>query len=198
MTYLNEQEHFVEQEILNKLRSSSSIIRMKGEEQLFKKYSYFINVGVNKFSLSEDSLTDAYSDAILAAIESIINHSFHEKSSLKTFLFQIFQNKCIDSFRKKTTRRNSVHKTAAIDNARMDIADPSQSILDKLIERGEIDTLNQQLKKLCDKRQRLLLLSAEGYTDKEIAVEMNFKTRYVVKTSRLRCIHSLRKLKNAC
>jgi len=171
---------------------------MKGEEQLFKKYSYFMNVGVNKYSLSEDSLSDAYSDAILAAIESIINHSFQEKSSVKTFLFQIFQNKCIDSIRKKTTRRNSVHKTAAIDNARMDIADPSQSILDKLIERGEIDTLNQQLKKLCDKRQRLLLLSAEGYTDKEIAVEMNFKTRYVVKTSRLRCIHSLRKLKNAC
>ena len=167
-------------------------------EQLFKKYSYFINVGVNKYSLSEDSLSDAYSDAILAAIESIINHSFHEKSSLKTFLFQIFQNKCIDSLRRKTTRRSSVHKTAAIDNTRMDIADPSQSILDKLIERAEIDTLNQQLKKLCDKRQRLLLLSAEGYTDKEIAVEMNFKTRYVVKTSRLRCIHSLRKLKNAC
>jgi RNA polymerase sigma factor (sigma-70 family) len=198
MTHLNEQEHFVEQEILNKLRSSSGIIRMKGEEQLFKKYSYFMNVGVNKYSLSEDSLSDAYSDAILAAIESIINHSFREKSSLKTFLFQIFQNKCIDSLRKKTTRKNSVHKTAAIDNTRIDIPDPSQSILDKLIERAEIDSLNQQLKKLCDKRQRLLLLSAEGYTDKEIAVEMNFKTRYVVKTSRLRCIHSLRKLKNAC
>jgi DNA-binding NarL/FixJ family response regulator len=64
----------------------------------------------------------------------------------------------------------------------MDIPDPSQTVLDKLIERGEMDTLNRQLKKLCEKRQRLLLLSAEGYTDKEIAEEMNFKTRFCGKT----------------
>jgi RNA polymerase sigma-70 factor (ECF subfamily) len=197
MTRLAEQEHLIEQEILDKLRSSSGIIKMKGEEQLYKKYSYFINVGANKYSLPEDSISDAYSDAILAAIESIVNYSFHEKSSLKTFLFQIFQNKCIDVLRKKTTRKNSVHRTAAIDSARMDVPDPSQTVLDKLIERAEIDSLNRQLKNLCEKRQRLLLLSAEGYTDKEIAEEMNFKTRFVVKTCRLRCIHSLRKLKNA-
>jgi len=183
---------------LNKLRSSSGIIRMKGEGEIFKKYSYFMTVGVSKYSLSEESLSDAYSDAILAAIESIINYSFREKSSLKTFLFQIFQNKCIDILRKKTTRKNRVHRTATIDDARLDIPDPSQSILEKLIEKGEIDILKQQLKKLCDKRQRLLKLSAEGYTDQEIALEMNFKTRDVVKTCRLRCIHSLRKLKNAC
>jgi len=199
MTRLTEQEHLVEQEILDKLRSSSSaIVRMRGEEQLYKKYSYFINVGANKYSLPEDSVSDAYSDAILAAIESIVNHSFHGKSSLKTFLFQIFQNKCIDILRRKTTRRNSVHRTAAFDNAPIEIPDPSQTVLDKLIERAEIETLNRQLKTLCEKKQRLLLLSAEGYTDKEIAEEMNFKTRFVVKTCRLRSIHSLRKLKNAC
>lgn len=198
MTRLTEQEHLAEQEILDKLRSSSGIIRMRGEEQLYKKYSYFINVGANKYSLSEDSMSDAYSDAILAAIDSIINYAFQGKSSLKTFLFQIFQNKCIDILRKKNTRKNSVHRAAAFDDARMDIPDTSQSVLDKLIERAEIDTLDRQLKKLCGKRQRLLLLSAEGYTDKEIAEEMNFKTRFVVKTCRLRCIHSLRKLKNAC
>jgi len=171
---------------------------MKGEEQLFNKYGYFINLGINKYSLPQDSISDAYSDSILAAIESIINRSFREKSSLKTFLFQIFQNKCIDILRKKTTRRNSVHRTAAIGNSQMHVSDPSQSVLEKLIERAEIDELKEQFKKLCDKRQRLLLLSAEGYTDNEIAMEMNFKTSFVVKTCRLRCIHSLRKLKNAC
>ena len=101
MTHLAEQEHLVEQEILNSLRSSMKIIKMKGEEQIFKKYSYFVNVGINKYSLPEDNVSDAYSDAIIAAIDSIINRSFHEKSSLKTFLFQIFQNKCIDMLRKK-------------------------------------------------------------------------------------------------
>jgi len=91
MSRLTEQEHLIEQEILDKIRSSSEIIRRKGEDQFFKRYSYFVNLNVNKYQLSEDSLSDAYSDAILAAIESIINRSFQGRSSLKTFLFQIFQ-----------------------------------------------------------------------------------------------------------
>ena len=91
MSSLNEQEHLAEQEILDKIRSLSAIIRRKGEDQFFKRYSYFINLNANKHRLSEDSLSDAYSDAILAAIKSIIDHSFQERSSLKTFLFQIFQ-----------------------------------------------------------------------------------------------------------
>ena len=95
------------------------------------------------------------------------------------------------------TRKNSIHKTVAIDKAQWHIADPSPSILENLMERAEIDGLKQQLGKLCDKRQHLLFLSAERYTDTEIAVEMNFKTKSVAKTCRLRCIHSLRKLKNA-
>jgi RNA polymerase sigma-70 factor (ECF subfamily) len=198
MTRQTENEHLAEQEILNSLRSSSRIIRMKGEEKLFKKYDYFMNLGLNKYSLPQDSISDAYSDTILAAINSIINCSFREKSSLKTFLFQIFQNKCLDILRKKTRRRNSVHRTVAIGRDQMHVSDPSRSVLEKLIERAEVDTLREQVKKLCDKRQRLILLSVEGYTDNEIAIEMNFKTPFVVKTSRLRCIHSLRKLKNAC
>jgi RNA polymerase sigma-70 factor (ECF subfamily) len=197
MTLLIKQEHFAEQEILNNLRSPVRILRMRGEEQLFKNYSYFMRVGINKYPLCEDCLSDAYSDTILAAIDTITNRTFQEKSSLKTFLFQIFKNKCIDALRKKAARRNSVHKTLAIDSVQMLVSDPSQSVIEKLIETAEIDKLKQQFKKLCDKKQRLLQLLAEGYTDKEIAVEMNFKTRSVVKTCRLRCIHSLRKFKNA-
>jgi len=197
MSSLNEQEHLAEQEILDKIRSLSAIIRRKGEDQFFKRYSYFINLNANKHRLSEDSLSDAYSDAILAAIESIINRSFQGRSSLKTFLFQIFQNKCIDSLRKKATRRNTVHETVAIDSMQMHMSDPAQSVLEKLIEKAEMDTLKQQLGALGNKKQHVLILSAQGYTDQEIASEMNFKTRYVVKTCRLRCIHSLRKLKNA-
>jgi RNA polymerase sigma factor (sigma-70 family) len=197
MTILIEQEHFAEQEILNNLTSPVRILRMKGEEQLFKKYSYFMRVGISKYQLCEDSLSDAYSDTILAAIDTITNRTFQKKCSVKTFLFQIFQNKCIDALRKKAAHRNTVHKTVAIDGIQMLIPDPSQTVIEKLIETAEIDKLKQQFKKLCDKKQRLLQFLTEGYTDKEIAVKMNFKTRYVVKTCRLRCIHSLRKFKNA-
>ena len=197
MKRLPEREYFSEQDILDKLRSPG-ITRRKAEEQLFKKYAYFMNVGVHKYSLSEDDLSDAYSDTILAGIESITNSSFREKSSIKTFLFQIFQNKCVDILRKKSTHRNRVHQTIEIGKKQMHLSDPSQSVLEKLIVKTETETLKQQFRKLGDKWQRLLFLSAEGYTDKEIATEMNFKTRDVAKISRLRCINTLRKWKVAC
>ncbi len=53
---------------------------MKGEEQLFKKYFYFICKGINRYSLSEDNSFDAYSDTIIAAIKSVTNGSFQGKS----------------------------------------------------------------------------------------------------------------------
>ncbi len=197
MTHLTNQEHFVEQEILDKIRSSG-IIRMKGEEQLFKKYFYFIQAGINKFSLSEDNLFDAYSDTIIAAIKSITDGSFHGKSSLKTFLYQIFHNRCVDILRKKTTLKSSINKTVSINELQIHISDDSQSVIEQLIKKADAEALKQQLNQLCYKSQRLMLLAAEGYTDKEIATEMHFKTQNVVKTSRLRCIHRLRLLNKAC
>ncbi len=197
MTHLTNQEYFAEQEILDKIRSSG-IIRMKGEEQLFKKYFYFIQAGINKFSLSEDNLFDAYSDTIIAAIKSITNGSFQGKSSLKTFLYQIFHNRCVDILRKKTTLKSSINKTVSINELQIHISDDSQSVIEQLIKKADAEALKQQLNQLCYKSQRLMLLAAEGYTDKEIATEMNFKTQNVVKTSRLRCIHRLRLLNKAC
>lgn len=197
MTYLRNQDHSVEQEILDKLRSSG-IIRMKGEEQLFKKYFYFISHGRNKYSLTDDNLFDAYSDTIIAAIESITSGSFKEKSSLKTFLYQIFSNKCVDILRKKTARKSSINQTVSINDMEIFISDSSESVIEQLIKKADADAFKHQLNQLCDKNQLLMVLAAEGYTDKEIAIKMNFKTGDVVKTSRLRCISRLRQLNKAC
>lgn len=68
MLYLSNQNQFVEKAIVDNLRSTG-VIRMKGEEQLFKQYMYFIRVGAKKYALAEDSLFDAYSDTVLAGIE---------------------------------------------------------------------------------------------------------------------------------
>ncbi len=197
MTCLTKQEHFAEQEILDKLRSSG-IIRMKGEEQLFKKYFYFIQIGRNKYALTEDNLFDAYSDTIIAAIKSITNNSFQKKSSLKTFLYQIFHNRCVDILRKKTALKGSINQTVSINDLQIHLSDNSQSVIDQLIKKADAEAFKQQINQLCSKSQRLMLLAAEGYTDKEIAIEMNFKTGDVVKTSRLRCMRTLRSLNRAC
>ena len=94
--------------------TEGGINRRRAEEQLFSTYSYFIREGVIKHSLSEDESFDAYSDSILSAIDKILSHSFEGRSTLKTWLFQIFHNKCVDLLRKKATHKRSVFNTLSI------------------------------------------------------------------------------------
>lgn len=191
------QRNSAEQEILQSLQMTG-IQRRKGEEQLYNKYHFLISFGVKKYSLTEEQIFDAYSDTILAAIESITSGSFRGASSLSTFIYQIFKYKCIDILRKNSSHRSRVHRTLDIVGKLMNISDPADTVIEQINKKADAEIFKQQLNKLCDKSRRLLMLSAEGYTDKEIAMEMKFKTRDVVKTSRLRCIRTLRQLNTAC
>ena len=182
-----------DEELIENLRQESSLKR-KGEEQLFTSYNYFIREGMHKHTLSEDEAFDAYSDTILSAIEKIRNGSFEGRSSVKTWLYQIFHNKCVDLLRKKTTNKHSVHQTTTINDWLLQLSDTGKSIVQKLIDKTDWDLLKQKLNELGDTCKRLLTFSAEGYSDKEIGELMEYKTADVVKTSRLRCLEKLRQL----
>ena len=171
-------------------------LKRKAEDALFSRYVYFIKEGMNKYSLSEEEAFDAYSDTILYAIGSIAGNIFEKKSSLKTYLYRIFTNKCVDLIRKKTTNKNSIHQTASITDMLLKIADTARTVVQQLIEKTDMDTLASRLKQLGDKCKQMLALYADGYTDKEIAAALDYKTADVIKTSRLRCIEKLRQAYN--
>ena len=168
--------------------------RRRSEEHLFNAYAYFIKEGARKYRLAEDEAFDAYSDTILSAIEKITNRSFEGRSSLKTWLYQIFHNKCVDLLRKKTTNKSSVHQTASITDMLFQLSDTSKTVIQQLVEKADMDLLKQRLDELGGTCRELLHLSADGYSDKEIAISMEYKTADVVKTSRLRCLERLRQL----
>ncbi|HYK56482.1 MAG TPA: hypothetical protein VEV15_08370, partial [Flavisolibacter sp.] len=111
-----------------------------------------------------------------------------------TWLYQIFQNKCVDLLRKKTTNKSSVHRTAEIAGSQFQIRDPVKSIIQKLIDKTDFDILKRRLAQLGDDCAKMLQQWAEGLSDKEIASAMGYKTAEVVKTSRLRCLQKLRLL----
>lgn len=180
-----------DQQLIENLRQEG-VMKRKSEEQLFTTYDYFIRQGMHKHTLSEDEAFDAYSDTILSAIEKIRNGSFEGRSSLKTWLYQIFHNKCVDLLRKKTTNKNNVHQTASISDMLFQLSDTGKSVIQKLIDKADWDFLKQKLNELGDTCRQLLTLSADGYSDKEIGVLMEYKTADVVKTSRLRCLEKLR------
>jgi len=168
--------------------------KRKGEESLFNEYAYFIRDGIRKHRLSEDEAFDAYSDSVLAVIESISSETFQGNSSLKSYLYKIFHNKCVDLFRKNATNKNSVNRALSIDEELFRLSDKSRSILQTLIEKADWKVLKERLEQLGDDCRRMLLLWSDSYSDKEIAVVMDYKTANVVKTSRLRCLAKLRQL----
>jgi RNA polymerase sigma-70 factor (ECF subfamily) len=182
-----------DQELIENLRQEG-VNRRKGEEQLFTTYTYFIGEGIKKYTMSDDEAFDAYSDTILAAIEKIRNGSFEGRSSLKTWLYQVFHNKCVDLLRKRATNKNSVHHTASISDMLFQLSDTGKSVIQKLIDKADWDFLKLKLNELSDTCRHLLTLSSDGFSDKEIAVLIDYKTADVVKTSRLRCLEKLRQL----
>jgi RNA polymerase sigma factor (sigma-70 family) len=185
--------HYTDQEIIEQLRLSGSD-RRKSEEQLFNRFAYFIREGMTKHALSEDESFDAYSDTILAALQNIKGAQFEARASLKTYLYQIFHNKCVDLLRKRTTNKNSVHRPDSISERLLLISDTARSVVQKLIDQADWKLLREKLNQLEEKCRQLLLYWGDNYSDREIASLLQYKTADVVKTSRLRCMDRLRKL----
>lgn len=166
--------------------------RRRAEEELFRQYSYFIHEGMKKYSLQEEEAFDAYSDTLLATIESITNGSFEKRSSIKTFIYRVFNNKCVDTIRKKTTNKSSVNRTIDLPEGLMQLSDTAKSIVQQLVDKVDMEDMRRRIAGIGDTCKELLTMFAEGFSDKEIAASMNYKTPEVVKTSRLRCIQKLR------
>jgi RNA polymerase sigma-70 factor (ECF subfamily) len=166
--------------------------RRRAEEELFKQYNYFIKEGIRKYALTEDESFDAYSDTILVAIENIIAGSFQNRSSIKTWLFQIYHNKCVDLIRKKTTNKYSVHNTRCVTDMLYNLSDAAKGIVQQMAEKADWETLIKKLNELGENCRQLLMYWAEGLSDKQISASMTYKSADVVKTSRLRCLEKLR------
>ena len=186
---------FSDEELIQNLQGNN-LLKRKAEDALFKQYIYFIKEGVKKYALQEDEAFDAYSDTILQAIDNIRKGHFENRSALKTYLYRIFINKCVDFLRKKTTNKNSVHKTAFISDMLILIADPAKTVVQQLIERTDMESLKNKLQELGESCRKLLMLFADGFSDREVSVLMEYKSADVVKTSRLRCLDKLRLLYN--
>lgn len=168
--------------------------KRKGEECIFSDYAYFIQDGMRKHRLSEEEAFDAYSDSVLVVIESISNETFKGESSIKSYLYKIFHNKCVDLFRRNSTNKNSINRTQSINEELFRLSDKSRSVIQTLIEKADWKVLKERLEQLGDDCRKMLLLWADSYSDREIAVVMEYKTANVVKTSRLRCLAKLRQL----
>jgi RNA polymerase sigma factor (sigma-70 family) len=173
---------------------AGGIQRRQCEDRLYQKYTYLITNGVRKHRLGEDDCASAYSDTILTVIENILGGRFECRSELTTYIYQIFNNKCIDLIRKKSTQSSRVHDAVSLDDSLLQLPDSARSIVQQLIAQSDVERLRNMINKLGDKCREMILAWGEGYSDEEIAKQLNYNTASVAKTSRLRCLDRLREL----
>ena len=194
MMHLETPHNFAFDEALVKCLQQNSGLKRRAEDELFNRYAYFIREGMNKYAIDEDEAFSAYSDCILQAIDNIKSDMFEQRASLKTYLYRIFNNKCVDLVRKKTTNKSSIHQTYPVSEMLSMISDSAKTVIQQLIDQTDHDILKMKMAALGNNCKQLLSMFADGYNDKEIAILMEYKTADVVKTSRLRCLEKLRQL----
>ena len=171
-----------------------SVLKRATENKLYEQFAYLIKDATFKHQLTEDEAASLYADTILIVIEHIQKKRFEGKSSLKTYLFQIFSNKCVDFLRKASTNKMSVYKTASIDDLLIGVPDETSNILQEMISENEVNVLKTKIKQIGEKCQEMMMSWSEGLSDEKIATEMGYQSAGVVKTSRLRCLEKLRAL----
>ena len=166
--------------------------RTRQEKLLYQAYYYFVNEGCRKYNLTYEDSFSAYSDAFLSTIINILQSRFDGRSSIKTYLFQIFSNKCIDLVRKNATNKQQVYKTVASPDLMSQLPDAARTAVESMMSNEQRQSLKAALEKIGDRCKKLLLLFEDGYTDKEIAGHLKYNSAAVAKTTRLRCLDKLR------
>lgn len=186
--------------IFSKKTSDSDIIkgilnggneRRNAEYKLFNKYNYFISGATFKHKIDAENASMAYSDAVLTVIEHIATNRFEGRAELKTYIFQIFNNKCVDALRRLATKEKYM---APIDDILYQLPDAQKNIVADIIQNQDFELLKLKLSKMGERCQDLLNRWAVGFSDKELALEYGYNTSSVVQTTRLRCLDKLREM----
>lgn len=166
--------------------------RCRQEKVMYQTYVYFINEGCRKYHLTYEDSFSAFSDAFLSAVHNIIHDRFDGRASIKTYLYQIFSNKCIDLVRKNATNKQEVHKTAPVPELLSQLPDGAKNVIEKMLTDELKARTRARLNEIGEKCREILLLFEDGLTDKEIAEQLTYSNAAVVKTTRLRCLERLR------
>jgi RNA polymerase sigma factor (sigma-70 family) len=131
-------------------------------ESFYKENIRFIPVMGKKYGLPHEAAADAYTDAIIDFKEQVRNRQFRQKSKCSTYLYRIFNNKCIDILRKKTTY-------TLTNDLPENMKDQSPDIVQMLTMTVEKKYLDDLMALLGSKCREILMDWNDGYSMDEIA-----------------------------
>jgi len=164
------------------------------ETKLYLKYRFMIHDAAWRHQLNEDDISMAYSDAILTTINNISAGRFEHRSSLQTYISNIFQYKLIDRIRLNKAAKAGTRFGDSLDDHLETLPGDTRDIVQKLTEQYEVYKLKGFIQMMDDRCKKIILAWGEGYHDKEIASDLGYLSAAVAKTSRLRCLSKLKNL----
>ncbi|MEM6806635.1 MAG: sigma-70 family RNA polymerase sigma factor [Bacteroidota bacterium] len=155
--------------------------------ELFKSFHVFVAMGQSRYKLNESQSLQAYSDSLLSFRRQVIQEKFRGESQIKTYLFKIFSNKCIDILRKRPSK-----EVEGLESA-VEISNESDNVMKRIIIAEEMEALMKEFEKLGESCKQILLLAEYlGYTSAEIADKIGFKNAHSVISKKHKCLQRLR------
>ncbi len=174
-----------DQQLLEKIKEGND----KGILELYRLFrDSFIHWAQQNYKIDEESAADAFQDAMVCLHNNIMKGKLYElSSSLKTYVYAIGKN----IIRKKLTKMS-----LTAEHQEDDITDKlTIEVVDNIAlnERQRIvSSLLESIGEPC--RTILRLFYFKGFSMDSIAREMEYKNENVVKTQKLRCITTLKKM----
>ncbi len=153
-------------------------------EAFYNENIRFINVMEKKYGLNREAITDAYADAIIDFKDQVRNRQFQQKSKCSTYLYSIFNNKCIDILRKKTTH-------IVISDLPENMKDQSPDIVQMLTLTVEKKYLHNLMAMLGSRCREILMDWNDGYSMDEIAERNALLNANVARSKRYTCLQQL-------
>jgi RNA polymerase sigma factor (sigma-70 family) len=153
-------------------------------ETFYKENARFVPVMKKKYGLTLEESVDAYADAIIDFKQQVRNQQFRQMSKCSTYLYSIFNNKCIDILRKKTTY-------TIINDLPENLKDQSPDIVQTLtmkVEKTYLDNLMDMLGSRC---RDILMDWNDGYSMDEIAARNGLLNENVARSKRYTCMQQL-------
>ena len=153
-------------------------------EYFYKENIRLIGMMGKRYGLSRDSLLDAYSDAIIDFKEQVRKHQFQQKSKCSTYFYSIYNNKCIDILRKRTTYTVTNEIPENLKDTTPDIV----QMLTFMVEKSYLDRIIERLSTGC---KEILMDWNDGYSMEEIAQRNNLLNAHVARSKRYACLQQL-------
>jgi RNA polymerase sigma factor (sigma-70 family) len=171
-----------DQKFIDSIQTGGGVMQ-KAVEWFYRDNYGLVYKMVGAHKLDKEEGLDAYSDALTAFVENIRNDKFRGDSKCSTYFIRIFNNKCIDIIRKKTTNR-VVRNTISLENMG---SEPVQNDAEE-DQNMDYSASFVELSGIC---REVLMDWSDGYTMEEIALRNGLRNAHTARSKRYNCFKQL-------